>query len=40
MHYVCRYCDFELDEPHMSKDIMQNIFEHEKTHPENRKIYE
>lgn len=36
MHYRCRYCDFEVDAGHMTHEIMQDIFAHERTHPENQ----
>jgi hypothetical protein len=36
MHYTCRWCDYEREEPHMTRDIMREIFDHEKSHPENK----
>jgi len=34
MHYRCRWCDFEVEEGHITTELMAGIFKHERTHPE------
>lgn len=44
MHYRCleKNCGFEIELPHITSDVMCEIFSHERTHkkkiPENEKL--